>query len=101
MATRCYLREGKKSVLATLASRQASGAQRTVMSRYFGKADLTEEHACRLREVFVETGALQQVQEMIDERTRRAIRILDRSSVTCEVKAELEQFAQTLAYRAK
>jgi len=70
------LREGKRTVLVAKALEAASPAQAEIVHRLLGDPDLEAQGVADLRQVLVETGALDAVERLIDElvgRTRSAL----------------------------
>jgi geranylgeranyl diphosphate synthase, type I len=90
------LRDGKATVLMALARRDASRAQLALIDRWHGNPALDEDGAAVLRRVIADTGALDQVQDMITQRTDTALAALDRSDMDAETRAAL----RNLAFRA-
>jgi geranylgeranyl diphosphate synthase type I len=71
------LREGKRTALVALAVRRASPGQAAVVRRLLGDPGLDDAGVAALREVIAETGALDEVEHLIAERTEQARRALD------------------------
>ncbi|MGI8646903.1 MAG: polyprenyl synthetase [Acidimicrobiales bacterium] len=71
------LREGKRTVLVAAAFERADAAQRSVLERGLGDAGLTEAAVDKIREIFVETGALAELEVMISALTERALDALE------------------------
>ncbi|MDP9101008.1 MAG: polyprenyl synthetase family protein [Actinomycetota bacterium] len=86
------LREGKRTVLVAMAADAAHPAQAAVLTRLLGNADLAPDGVEELRAVIRDTGALDRVETMIDERTGAALEALSGAPVephAAEVLAEL------------
>jgi geranylgeranyl diphosphate synthase type I len=71
------LREGKRTALIAMALEQATPTQRRVIEEHLGDRELTAAGVERLRAVIVDTGALQQVEQLIGELADRASAALD------------------------
>jgi geranylgeranyl diphosphate synthase type I len=67
------LREGKRTVLVALAGQRADRRQAALLAAHLGDPALSAEGVAALREVIAETGALAEVERMIDERLRRGL----------------------------
>jgi len=61
------LREGKRTVLLALAHRSATPSQREVLDTLVGSPGLDPDGISRLREIITTTGALAEVETMIDQ----------------------------------
>ncbi|MEW2426578.1 hypothetical protein AB0877_01055 [Micromonospora sp. NPDC047644] len=73
-AKRCRdLRDGKATVMMTLARQSASASQTRITEQLPGSPDLDDAGAERLREIIMDTGGLLRVEEMIDRRTEQAV----------------------------
>ncbi|PWD49842.1 polyprenyl synthetase [Serinibacter arcticus] len=71
------LREGKRTVLVALAYREADEADRELLRRGLGDADLTEDAVEELRAVLARTGALAAVEARIDALAARTAALVD------------------------
>jgi geranylgeranyl diphosphate synthase type I len=71
------LREGKRTVLVGLALQRADQAQADTVRRLLGDPGLDAEGVATLRQVMVETGALDAVEELISELAEQATAALD------------------------
>jgi geranylgeranyl diphosphate synthase type I len=70
------LREGKRTVLLALTLDRCSPAEAAVVGRSLGDTHLDAAGVDRLREVITDSGALDAVEGMIDELSRRALSVL-------------------------
>jgi geranylgeranyl diphosphate synthase, type I len=75
------LREGKQTVLIAVALERATPAQREVVHRLLGRADLDATGVASLREVIVDTGAQAFTEDRIASLTARAFAALDESEM--------------------
>jgi len=66
------LREGKRTVLVAAALERSSAAQAGIVRRYLGDPHLDEQGVAALREVIEQTGALDAVEVLIEQRTSEA-----------------------------
>ncbi|MFI5957026.1 polyprenyl synthetase family protein [Cryptosporangium sp. NPDC051539] len=78
------LREGKRTLLLAYAAERATPAQETVLDRHLGDPGLTDDGVDRLREVLVETGALERTEERIRALTARALDALAAARLDAE-----------------
>lgn len=94
------VREGKPTVLVAVARRRAGGSSAAVrvLDRY-GAADLSDEEVSALQDVLVETGAVGQVEAMIDGLVAEAVGSLDASPLTVEARSALAELARYVAGR--
>ncbi|MCI0687594.1 MAG: polyprenyl synthetase family protein [Sporichthyaceae bacterium] len=88
------LREGKQTVLVALAYRQADAAARAALDAGLGDRVLDPVGVDRLRTILTETGAVAEVERMIEARTGQAQEAL-RAAATVEpaARAALERLA--------
>ncbi|MFI7633800.1 polyprenyl synthetase family protein [Nonomuraea sp. NPDC049400] len=93
------LREGKHTVLFAHAVRNASPAQLGRLKSWHGNPGLTEERAAELRQILCDTGALDQVEEMIEERVHEAVTALAAARIEPEAARALALLADQLAHR--
>jgi geranylgeranyl diphosphate synthase type I len=70
------LREGKRTVLVAATMTRADPSQAAIVRKHLGDQALEAEDVERLREIIASTGALAEVERMIDERTTRALEAL-------------------------
>ena len=70
------LREGKPTALLAVALDRCDSAQRAVLGRV-GSIDLDDDDIEAIRRVFLDTGALAEVERMIDELVEGSLRVLD------------------------
>ncbi len=85
------LREGKRTVLVAAAVERASPAQAAQLRRHLGDPGLTPEGVASLRDVIADTGALAEVESLIDARTALCVRALD--TVPEPARSALERLA--------
>ncbi|WP_435875701.1 polyprenyl synthetase family protein [Nonomuraea jabiensis] len=95
------LREGKHTVLVAHAVRRATPAQLTHFKSWHGNPELTEERAEELRQILRDTGALAEVEEMIEDRVREAVTALAAARMEPESARALAVLADQLAHRTK
>jgi geranylgeranyl diphosphate synthase, type I len=90
------LREGKRTVLVSRALRTATPAQRSLLLGALGDPGLDEDAVESLREVLVETGAVDSVERLIADLTEEAFTALDAAGLAspgAEVLADLGRAA--------
>ena len=87
------LREGKQTVLVALAAAEADAGQLKLLREGLGDAALDAAGVAELQKVIVETGALDAVEQRIEERTTLALAALERASVEDEARAVLAELA--------
>lgn len=66
------LREGKRTVLMALTLRDCPPEQSQTLTRHLGSAHLTDAHVDHLRSIITDSGAPQNLEEMIEQDTRLA-----------------------------
>lgn len=87
------LREGKRTVLVALAQERAGADERRVLESNLGRADLDDAGIARLREILVATGALAEVESLIESRAAAGFRVLDESDLDERAVVELGSLA--------
>lgn len=95
------LREGKNTVLLTIARQHANLEQRARLDALVGNAELDEDGAVEAREIFHATGARRAVEQMIAERCKRALAVLASSHLYPDGTAVLYQLARETARRQR
>ncbi|MFJ4192408.1 polyprenyl synthetase family protein [Kitasatospora sp. NPDC089509] len=93
------LREGKRTVLMALAHRRANPAQSRTLHELVGRPGLTDHDADRIRTVLIETGARDEVENMIRHRHDRARQALDRAPFPPPAVHALRHIAHRAAHR--
>lgn len=87
------LREGKRTVLMAMTQDRASAKQETVIAKYFGDRHLDSEGVQALREIIIETGARDHVEELIEKLTLTALDALNREEIPPAAHALLSELA--------
>ena len=93
------LREGKPTLLASLAARAAAGPAATLWSTRFGAADLTPPEVSSFQEVIESTGARDQVEAAISVLVETAVAALGDLPLTGEAVSALAELAAFVAGR--
>ena len=93
------LRDGKATALLALALELADHHQRDTLRGLVGNPSLTEKEADDVRAVFLATGALTRVEEMIDERLRNAGAAMDLLPLPDDVAATLREMTAAMGAR--
>ncbi|MFI9201120.1 polyprenyl synthetase family protein [Streptomyces sp. NPDC053048] len=93
------LREGKHTVLMSLAAVRATPAQRGVLDAWVGSPALDEHRAAAVRGVLEDTRARRDVEAMIARRRGEALRALDRAPFPPAVTATLRRLAHAMTER--
>jgi geranylgeranyl diphosphate synthase type I len=87
------LREGKRTVLIATAVTRATEGQAAVVRRLLGDPGLDDDGVQRLRTVIAETGALDHVERLVEERTDQALAALRDAPVEDDARAVLGTLA--------
>ncbi|GIF68573.1 geranylgeranyl pyrophosphate synthase [Asanoa ishikariensis] len=87
------LREGKPTVMMALARGSADRDQQRRLKELFGNPDLDPEGAAELRQVIIDTGALNRIEQMIKVRTDAALGALADAPVSAEALPVLTALA--------
>lgn len=94
------LREGKRTVLVTLARQRLPATQRRIFDDLLGDADLDTEQVRMLQYTIRTSGAVERVEEMISRNLERARESLQHSCLAPEASAELLALAERTARRS-
>jgi geranylgeranyl diphosphate synthase type I len=93
------LREGKRTVLVALALQRATSGQAAVLRERLGDPGLDADGVGRLREVVVDTGALDRVEAMIEDGVRRSREALAAAPVAESARGVLEGLVEAATSR--
>jgi geranylgeranyl diphosphate synthase type I len=93
------LREGKRTVLVAYALEAANEAQQETLRRLLGDPALDEDGVTILRDVIASTGALDRVEQLIDERYVRAQEALGSPLIDPEAATALAGLAEAATRR--
>ncbi|HEX5597224.1 MAG TPA: polyprenyl synthetase family protein [Micromonosporaceae bacterium] len=93
------LREGKPTVMMALVRERADRVQAERLRVLFGNPQLDAEGAAELRSIIVETGALEQIEQMIRVRADAAVAMLAEAPVTEPARAALAALADSAVDR--
>ena len=86
-------------MLVALAHAGADPSGRAVIERLLGRPDLGPAGIDRLRAIIADTGALEDVERMIDERFDRACDALTQAVIRPDARSALLQLADAAANR--
>jgi geranylgeranyl diphosphate synthase, type I len=92
------LREGKPTPLLAVATERSSDGHTPVLERV-GSPDLTEDDVADIQQVLVDTGALAEVERLIEALTARAFAALAEARLAGEATRELTDLAHFVATR--
>ena len=87
------LREGKRTLLVALAMQAASTVEAELLKHELGDRTMDEAAIAALREVIVSTGALDQVEQRIAQRTDEAREALRTAAISAEARTALDDLA--------
>ncbi|MEU9161996.1 polyprenyl synthetase family protein [Streptomyces sp. NPDC048424] len=93
------LRDGKNTVLVTLAVRRADPARQRTLLTLIGDRTLDEAGAARVRRILEDTGARAAVERLIQDRLEQALHALARAPVPPAVAAALREIALAATVR--
>ncbi len=95
------LREGKRTVLVAFASERCSPAQAEVLRRHLGDPALDEDGVAALREILVDTGALDDTEQLIERMRTDALAALDGADLEASARAVLADLTLAATRRAE
>jgi len=94
------LREGKRTVLVATTLSRATKAQREVFLGLLGRRDLDSPQIETLRQIIVETGALAELESIIEEMTFKAHKALTTGEITPLAVELLDEMAIAATQRS-
>jgi geranylgeranyl diphosphate synthase type I len=92
------LREGKPTALMAMAAKRATPAQAEILARV-GRLDLDETDVASIQDVLTRTGALAELETLIDDLAHQALEALDDIPITDDARKALGELAQFVAWR--
>ena len=90
------LREGKRTVLMAMAMERTTDAGRAELLSYLGRPDLSHEIIEVLREIIIESGAVESVEGLIEKLTHDALQ----ASQSQEIASDSRELLSALAASA-
>jgi geranylgeranyl diphosphate synthase type I len=94
------LREGKRTALIAMALEHATPTQAAVVQHLLGDPALDDAGVTALRQVLVDTGAVERVEALIRSRTAEALAALETAPMTAEAVEVLRALATEATTRA-
>jgi geranylgeranyl pyrophosphate synthase len=98
-STTSDLREGKQTYLVELFLSRAGRAERQTFDEYFGKPDINDQHADKVRDVLVSSGALSDTEIKIAELHRQALKILSSLHLSPEYQTKFRDISDKAVRR--
>jgi geranylgeranyl diphosphate synthase type I len=95
------LREGKRTVLMAMTMEAASDAARAELIANLGKPDLTPEKIESLRSLIIETGAVDEVEKLIDRLAQESSDAANSAAIDPQARPFLLALAETAIRRSK
>jgi len=93
------LREGKRTVLVTLAITRSGEPERRTLRDAVGRADLDDTDVARVRDLIVRSGAVDAVEELIAERYRSGLTALAGTGLPAHRQAPIADLARAAIVR--
>lgn len=100
-SVRSDISEGKITFLFIHAKENADKNQRMILSRYYGKKNFIGAEAERIKNIFIQTGALKHTQEKVLHYSNKAIAILPTFAVENDANKALRNLPDFLIGRKK
>ena len=94
------LREGKRTVLIAIARERLAPAQRRLLDELLGDPDLDLDQVRMLQRTIRECGAVDELEQVIDEHTERAMSALDAAPIDRDAARGLADLARAVTRRA-
>ena len=95
------LREGKRTVLIALASERGSEQEKAAIDRLLGKPQITADEISQLQSIITSSGAVTEVESMINSLTDKAIAALNSPELNSHGKSLLTDLAIIATQRSK
>jgi len=93
------LREGKPTALVAMALERATGDAAALLTRRFGRPDLSPDEIAGLQATLVDTGAVAEVETMIDTLVDESLAALELVPITPAARENLADLARFVAGR--
>lgn len=93
------LREGKRTVLIAIAREKLPHSARRLLDELLGDPEMTDEQVAMLQSTIRDSGAVDQVERVIDENTNRAIEAITDAPLSRSARTQLTQLADTVIRR--
>ncbi|MEJ0014694.1 MAG: polyprenyl synthetase family protein [Actinomycetota bacterium] len=93
------LREGKRTVLVATTLSRSNSAQREIFLQNFGQPSLDLIKINQMREIIIETGALQELEALIGKLTSEARAVLTHGGITPQAASLLDEMATAATIR--
>lgn len=94
------LREGKRTVLIALARQAMPGNATRLLDELLGDVDLSTEQVSMLQASILKSGAVEQVERIIDHNVGLAIEAVTNAALSESARTELVRLADTVSRRA-
>ncbi|GGE89945.1 polyprenyl synthetase family protein [Mycetocola zhadangensis] len=94
------LREGKRTVLIALTRAAIPASARRILDELLGDPELTGSQVSSLQATIRESGAVDQIEAMIDNNVERAIAALDPAPLSAQASAQLRELADAVTRRS-
>jgi geranylgeranyl diphosphate synthase type I len=94
------LREGKPTPLLAIATERATPAQREVLATV-GRSELSGRGVAAIQEVLVDTGALAELEEVIERLASEALDAVGTAPITDDARRALTELAHYVAWRER
>jgi geranylgeranyl diphosphate synthase type I len=93
------LRQGKQTLLMIEARERGNERQRSILKRFVGKEDITDDEAAQVKQVVVETGARDYSIKLADRFKEQALEALELYDISQQSRAFLHELAEYIVQR--
>jgi geranylgeranyl diphosphate synthase type I len=93
------IEEGKITLLYLFALKKATVAQKSLLENYYGKGQISEEEANKIRKLFIDTGALAYCETQKETYVAQALSLLDNITQNITHQTLLKDFANLMIQR--
>jgi geranylgeranyl diphosphate synthase type I len=93
------LREGKRTVLVSITRSRLDASARRLFDELLGDADLEPSQISMLQQTIYDTGAVSEVESMIQGRVREALHVLAQAPIGDTARVELTSLARVITQR--
>jgi geranylgeranyl diphosphate synthase type I len=94
------LREGKRTVLVAMARKRADRSTLSVFDELIGDPTLTNDQVDMLRASLISTGAVDELEELIERSRGQALKALDAMNLDPTVDSELRSMVDAITTRS-
>ena len=95
------IEEGKNTLLITEAYKNANNEQKQILDKYYGNGEVSSEHLEQIKQVFIDTGALEYSKNMASQYVESAKKLIPELTESEDHRQLLSEMSEFLVNRDK